>query len=649
MRAGSSGSSGSPPVIELGDIERHFAGLIREIDAGHGIDDELWTAAALTCHRNREGHVCLDIGAEGGSELFFSGRFARRASEGAHDGAPEGAEGGAEGETRTLPRPGRWIEALGKSRAVMDPDDREIRPLVLERFEGEHGPSARLYLHRMWEAQKKIALGIEGLLDGGEKGEQGEKGISLDAAVKEGIDEIFGGDPTPVEPTLDPTPGDEYQRKAAQVALRHRFCVITGGPGTGKTTTVANIIALLVEYGLAQPERIRLAAPTGKAASRLSAAVIERCARLQPKIPALASLDSATTLHKLLLQSRGYLPLQALIIDECSMVDISLMARTLSSLPPDARLILLGDADQLASVQPGSVFADLCPNAALGSALSPCVVRLEHNWRFPPDTGIGRLANAIVEGDAEGAISCLRKPDEAKESRVDRQALEDPSAFDRLADECTTKHFLPMVQEVSEVDFPVSGERPDKEVIERIRERFNSFRVLCAHRRGAFGSERFNKRVEEFLREKNLAPYGEEFYLGRPIIVDRNDPHTGLANGDTGIVVRNAKGEKRVWFPDAGGEGDALRSVSPQRLPEHRSFFALTVHRSQGSEYDEVAIVLGPADSPLATRQLLYTAVTRAKRRAVLYAQEEAIVAAVGRETGRSSGLPDALRRIDPT
>ncbi|MBF2759116.1 MAG: exodeoxyribonuclease V subunit alpha [Ectothiorhodospiraceae bacterium AqS1] len=623
--------------IELGDIDRHFADLIKGIDSGGNIGDAIYLAAALVSYRNREGHVCLDIETEGGGASIVS--------------MPPSPEAESKKPLPT-PSPDRWLEALERSRAVMKPDDDEIRPLVLEGSTAAQGRRiARLYLHRMWEAQKAIAQGIGRLIDAGE-----EKTPPSDPAGIERIDAVFG---PPADSLLGrSSAGDEDQRKAAQVALRHRFCVITGGPGTGKTTTVANIIALLVEGGFASCQDIKLAAPTGKAASRLSASVKERCADLAQRIPSLADIDSATTLHRLLLQSRDYFPSKVLIIDECSMVDISLMARTLSILPRDTRLILLGDADQLSSVQPGSVFADLCPNAETPSALSHCVIRLRSNWRFPPDRGIGRFADAIIKGQASEALACLRDPDgekdesardgNSKDSRVERQAMADIEAFDRLADECTKNHFAPMIQELAEVDFPCDDEPVDEEAIERIRRRFNAFRALCAHRRGTFGCERFNRRVEGFLRERGLAPYGDTFYLGRPIIVDRNDSHTGLANGDTGIVVRNGKGEKRVWFPDAGGEEKTvLRLVSPQRLPEHSSFFALTVHRSQGSEYDEVAIVLGPSDSPLATRQLLYTAVTRAKQRVVLHAQEEAIRAAVERETVRSSGLPDALRRID--
>ncbi|WP_025769293.1 exodeoxyribonuclease V subunit alpha [Thioalkalivibrio sp. HK1] len=650
--------SSSPTSVELGDIDHRFASLIRQIDQGidHAIDhagksdpdDPVWLAAALASCRNRDGHVCLDIKAEGGSDLILSKRFSQDSQEG--------------DKKITLPTADRWFDALARSRAVMRPDDEAIRPLVLEASGGGLSPDGqaadgqssdgtderivRLYLHRMWEAQRTIVRKIQGLIDGDDG-----KAPPADPAVEEKIDAVFGA-------PADSTRKDEDQRKAAQVALRHRLCVITGGPGTGKTTTVANIIALLVEGGLASCERIKLAAPTGKAASRLSASVKERCARLASRIPALADLDSATTLHRLLLHAKSHLPLQVLIIDECSMVDISLMARTLSTLPADARLILLGDADQLSSVQPGSVFADLCPSAATGSALSPCVVRLGHNWRFPSDQGIGRLAGAIIEGRAKDAIACLRdleggKGDDAEngdapdagDNRIERQAMEDIQAFDRLADECATNHFLPMIRNLSEVGFPHDGEATEA-AIESLRKRFEGFRVLCAHRRGAFGSERFNRRVEESLRERGLAPYGETFYLGRPIIVNRNDSHTGLANGDTGIVVHDTRGEKRVWFPDVGGDDKNPRLISPGRLPEHESFFALTIHRSQGSEYDEVAVVLGPADSPLATRQLLYTAVTRARKRVVLHAQEAAIEAAVDSDTVRGSGLPDALLEI---
>ena len=572
----------------LADIDRHFGAFAAEIDGGR--ESEVALAAALASAHAREGHTCLVMETVAGRDW------------------PD-ADGAA------LPALRPWLDALAASPAVNAGGAGERRPLVLD-------GRGRLFLERLWTAERQVAYRIR----------------ELARPVEAGLA------PTPerLEAALDrffPRPApSERPRAAARAAAEHRLCVITGGPGTGKTTTVAGIAALLIELGLAAPKRIALAAPTGKAAARLQESVRERCRALASATPALADFTAeASTVHRLLLGLRragGELAVDALVVDEGSMVDLSLMGRILRALPDGARLVVLGDASQLASVQPGAVFADLCgADEETDSPLHRCVARLDHNWRFDEAGGVGRLAAGIVRGDADAALAAL---DDPADTEAEFCPLLDGTGFARLAATFADEHAAPLVRAMREGDTSgaraVSGAAP-----------FQRFQVLCAHRSGPFGSERFNALVERRLRARGLAPAGDDFYPGRPLIVTRNDPRTELSNGDTGVVVLDENGRRRVRFSELRDEQGQPRLVAPARLPAHESYFALTVHRAQGSEYDEIAVVPGPAASRIATRELLYTAVTRARRRVIVHGTRESVAAAVGRRTQRASGLRDAL------
>ena len=260
-------------------------------------------------------------------------------------------------------------------------------------------------------------------------------------------------------------------------------------------------------------------------------------------------------------------------------------------------------------------------------------MRLDHNWRFDEAGGVGRLAAGIVRGDAGATLAALEDPEEVD---TELRLLAGESGFARIADAFAEEQAAPLVRALRDGSGgggeSASASGP-----------FRRFQVLCAHRSGPFGSERFNALVERWLRARGLAPAEDEFYPGRPLIVTRNDRRTGLSNGDTGMVVLDAHGRRRVRFPELRDEQGQPRLVSPARLPAHESYFALTVHRAQGSEYDEVAVVPGPPASRVATRELLYTAVTRARRRVVVHGTAQSVAAAVGRKTDRSSGLREAL------
>lgn len=570
------------------DIDRAFADLIAEFD-GRG-REEVALAAALASARCRAGHVYLDLPRFAGVPLA------------AGLDAPAGPL--AEEAPQLAPQLGVWRRLLKESPAVAavgGPGTGTARPLVLDERD-------RLYLARFRGAERRVADGLLALA--APRATSGEEAGKM-------LDALFGD-------------GDTQRKAAARTVLERGLCVVTGGPGTGKTTLAARLIALLVGTGLARPDSVRLAAPTGKAAARLQEAVGAQMAELAAVVPALDDFAvRASTVHRLLSRMRwdsGAVPFDVLVLDEASMVDLTLMARLLRELPEGVRLIVLGDADQLASVQPGAVLGDLCAEARReDSALGPCVVLLTESYRFDPEGGIGRLAAAIVRGDAPAALNALR---DTADSATGLRALPGAEAFAGLASAYADTAVLPGIRALR-----AQGAAAPP---------FPGARVLCAHRTGPFGAERFNRLVEDRLRAAGVAPRGESFYPGRPIIVTRNDPLTGLSNGDTGVVLRSegVHGEAvtRVWFPELGGP-DGRFEVAPARLPEHQSFFALTVHRAQGSEYDEVAFVPGAADSRVLTRELFYTAVTRARRKVTVYGGAAAVSAAVERRTERAAGL----------
>ena len=554
----------------LADIDRYFGESMADL----GGSPTVCLSAAAVSAMYRGGHSCLPLAAAG-----------KRVAEVVPRASIDGDAATAAATQARLPAPDLWRDVLATSPVVASNGDFDpARPLVLDRD--------RLYLYRLHQAECRLA----------------ERMLAL--ATRRAP-----------EPVPDATGFPEIPDGAARAAMG-RLCIVTGGPGTGKTTLAASLIGLLVAAGAAKPSRIGLVAPTGKAATRLQEAVKTQLDErgLRNRVPALGDFQpNASTIHRLLIRSA--LPLDALIVDECSMVDLPLMTRLTGALPDACRLILLGDAEQLASVEPGSVFSDLC-GVAGRSPLAPCIVRLTQSHRFDPSQGIGRLADAIVRGDATLALATLLSD---ADGRTRLNPLDDETAFEEFAYECATqwRGHITALQTAPEVTPP-----------------FPSRRVLCAHRQGPYGVNRLNRLVERRLRDVG-AIGDDEFFVGRPIIVTRNDRHTGLSNGDTGVLVE-VDGRRQVWFPELDN-ADGRFLVSPYRLPQHESFFALTVHRAQGSEYDEVLFVPGDAGSQVSTRELFYTAVTRARRRVTVLAQEKAVRSTVERVTTRASGLGTRL------
>jgi len=421
----------------------------------------------------------------------------------------------------------------------------------------------------------------------------------------------------------------DYQREAAIISLCKGLCIISGGPGTGKTSTVVKIIGLLLmRYGT--DTRIAVAAPTGKAAMRVRESINQHIPGL-PFDPAVKNSipTEAQTLHRLLgvrrlsprfiHNSNRPLPWDVIIVDEASMVDLALMSKLVDALHRDARLILLGDRDQLASVETGAVLADCI------KALPNNVVELKKTWRFNED--IARFAALVNTGDAEAAWKMVTADNVSAIQKADGQWM--TQAAERYACYMNRARQMSAVAELAS-----------------LLELFDEYQILCAVRHGPRGVNRINSQIEKYLTLQGYDCKNDEWYRGRPIIITRNDYHLGLYNGDIGICMPDPDnhGEPAIWFEQ--GEG-RFRSILPLRLPPHETVWAMTVHKSQGSEFKEVQVVLPEEDSPVLSRELLYTAVTRARNRVSILSDRVVCETAIFRKTARCSGLAERLMEIN--
>ncbi|PJK23841.1 exodeoxyribonuclease V subunit alpha [Mycolicibacterium goodii] len=488
------------------------------------------------------------------------------------------------------PDPATWLAALAASPLLGEPP-------VLRLF------GDLLYLDRYWLEEQQVCDDVLALVS-----------VRPDGAVPD-VSRLFGQ-------------GFEEQRAAAKVALSQGLTVLTGGPGTGKTTTVARLLALLAEQAAlaAKPSpRIALAAPTGKAAARLQEAV-------QLEIDHLELVDRrrltglhATTLHRLLgprpdTSSRfrhhraNRLPHDVIVVDETSMVSLTMMARLLEAVRPQTRLVLVGDPDQLASVEAGAVLADLVEG--LGSR---GVAQLRTSHRF--GESIGALASAIRAGDASAALEVLATGGDHIE-----WVHEDP--VEQLR-EVLVAHAMRLRQAAILGDMRAALATLDEH------------RLLCAHRRGPFGVDRWNRQVQRWLSEETGEPLWGSWYVGRPIMVTANDYGLKLYNGDTGVVVATPDGVRAV----IGDSGSDTGTFATGRLTDVETMHAMTIHKSQGSQADEVTVLLPSEDSRLLTRELFYTAVTRAKTRVRVVGAESEVRAAIERQAVRATGL---RRRLQP-
>jgi len=513
------------------------------------------------------------------------------------------------------PEPDTWLARVAASPLTGG-------PLVLE--------ASALYLDRYWREEAQIAADL---------GAFGGAAVVDQQRLREGLARLFRGD------------ADTAQLLAAASAVLRRLAVVAGGPGTGKTTTVARIVALLMEQSMTPP-LVALAAPTGKAADRLERAVHEEAGRLDVSDAVRAQLLAleASTLHRLLgwrpgshsrfRHHRGNrLPHDVVIVDETSMVSLSLMARLAEAVQPGARLILVGDPGQLASIEAGAVLGDIVGPAAEGLRMRPParealervsgepvdavagaaavgdgIVVLDRVHRF--GTGIATVAGAVRAGDADGLIDALRSG-----------ALEGVTWLEDSDPEPIRAGAVAAARRVIE-----AARRGDAVTALAA---LGAHRVLCAHRQGPYGVAAWMARIEGWVSSATDGFGDSPWYPGRPLLVTENDYGLRLFNGDTGVVVAAGEGRVTTAFERRG----EILDLSPARLHAVETVYAMTVHKSQGSQFGTAAVVLPDPSSRLLSRELLYTAVTRAREELVLAGTEEAIRAAVARPIARASGL----------
>jgi exodeoxyribonuclease V alpha subunit len=488
--------------------------------------------------------------------------------------------------------------------------------------------------------------------------------------------------PEPADAAASAPAGPDWQQVAGALALRGRMTILTGGPGTGKTYTAARLLVLLQALHTGpQPLRVALAAPTGKAAARLRQSIgsalqdlQERLGDTLPLAAWTAALGPARTLHALLGTRVGTsrfvhdaanpLDVDLLFVDEASMVHLAMMATLLDALPLGARLVLLGDRDQLASVEAGAVMGDLCDAAGAGgavydaatvawvhrltgqllpasvgagaSALGQQTVVLQRSRRFSGP--IGELALAVNRGDGTAALATLRAASEGAVSLVespDAHGVARLSVDGRPGARGGYRSYLEALAQRPLVDEAFDAWAPS------VLQQFDAFRVLCAVREGPWGVVGLNAAIEQALLARGLLSRRGEWYAGRPVMVTRNDPSLGVFNGDIGVVLQApGAGALRAYFLDGAG----LRSVSVGRLADVETAFAMTVHKSQGSEFAHVVLVLPPDDSAVLTRELVYTGITRAKSAFTLVTRHAAALSrASSRLTRRLSGLKELL------
>ncbi|MEI6757697.1 MAG: exodeoxyribonuclease V subunit alpha [Chlorobium sp.] len=493
----------------------------------------------------------------------------------------------------------------------------QFSPLVLD-------ASGRLYLYRYWLYEQEVAALIL-------QKASASSGIVDEAKLHEALDLLF---PEAQQGEID------LQKKAASIALHRQFCVISGGPGTGKTSTVVRILALLLEQAGEKKLRIAMAAPTGKAAARLKASVsdIRRTIDSTDEIRS-AMPEDVVTIQRLLgtfkestrfrHSAKNPLPFDVVIIDEASMVALPLMHALLTALRPEARLVLLGDRDQLASVEAGAVLGDICRAGEErdDSPLSGSLVMLEKNYRFQPGSGIAELSHSVNGGREMDALEML------KSKKSNGIAWQDLPGREELRNTLAKK--------------VIDGYRSFLETASASEalEHFERFRILSALREGPYGVSGLNTAVESILAEAALITPTSRWYRGRPLLVTENDYALQLFNGDTGILFPNPDngGMISAFFPAPDG---GIRTIPPERLPQHETAFAMTVHKSQGSEFDRVLLILPPVDGDILTRELLYTAITRAKQSVEIWAESGVFSAAVRKKCERYSGLRDALLSV---
>lgn len=544
-------------------------------------DERVVLAAALTVRGTRYGHVCIRLGT-------------------IREAVTVDGQDATVVDSLAWPDPVAWEQVVRAS------------PLT-----GEGGPlvwsDGRLYLARYFDYEQRVASLIRARLD--------RRPGELDPAVREIL-----------EQGLARSGEESTQLQAAIAAMDGGVTVIAGGPGTGKTYTIGTLLAALASTGSTDVARVALCAPTGKAAARLGEAVRERA--YQVGGTALAEQVEAitpSTIHRLLGWSWGRarfarnetnrLPHDLVVVDEMSMVSLPLAAKLLVALKDEARLVLVGDPFQLESIEAGTVLADIVGAAGRGTKTAERIVVLDRVYRFEEDGSISDFADAVRAGDGDRAVGLLEEGGPRLRWIPDRQA----SGFEGLWQEITE-------QRIRQVRLADSGD------IHGALAALTSVAVLCAHRRGPRGVSRWGQDIETALDERFPGlRWNGEWYPGRPVMITRNDYNLDLYNGDIGVAVKTDHGLRAVF------ERGDLRTFPLANLTEHTTVHAMTIHKSQGSQFEQVVVVLPDDESRLLTRELLYTAVTRAREQVWIVGEEAVVRQAIGRSVERASGLSELL------
>ncbi|MCX5847607.1 MAG: exodeoxyribonuclease V subunit alpha [Deltaproteobacteria bacterium] len=598
----------------LSELDYRFARFIGRLDQTN--DVKLLLAASLVSRYRGEGHICIDLSELAGTAFELQGS-----------------------EPLVCPPLETWLNVLDASPVVGRPGD--YRPLILN--------GARLYLYRYWDYEKRLADVLKDLA--------GNKFEAFDELhMEDSFERIFPRSDSNGETDID------WRKIAAFASLRNGLCVISGGPGTGKTFAVARILALLIEQNRDGQLNIALTAPTGKAAGRLQESIKKAKSGLNCSESVKTSIpDEASTIHRLLgsipnspsfrFNEENPLPFDIVIIDEASMVDLALFSRLVQAIRPQSRLILLGDKDQLASVEAGSVLGDICDTGnihrfspsfiedcrrATGEEISDsasgtpkagmndCIIQLTKSYRFSTTSGIRAVSQAVNAGNGPQAIDLIRNE---KYGDIHWKSLPRPDELPRRLKDWITERYTAYLKASDPME---------------ALDLFNRSRILSALREGPYGVHNLNIAVEHLLQRKGLIDRSGRWYSGRPVMITKNDYNLRLFNGDIGITMMDHEKneEMRVFFP--GLEGSA-KSFPPLRLPDHETVYAMTVHKSQGSEFDDVLLVMPDRDTRVMTRELIYTAITRAKERIQIWGKEDIFLSVIQRRIKRSSGLRDAL------
>ncbi|HKM15362.1 MAG TPA: exodeoxyribonuclease V subunit alpha [Marinospirillum sp.] len=619
--------------------------------------DAVLLAVALVSERNAHGHVCLDLQAalNNPQSLLTTTN-----------------ENTAKDELAALLNPlslASWVAELKASSAVNQANS----PLVLAGIDKQ----PLLYLRRYWHYEQQIKAALAQRL--------AVQQTLPEVATQKLLARLF--------PAADLPTATDWQKVACLLAARSNFSIITGGPGTGKTTTVVKLLALLQGLRLSNhetPLQIHLAAPTGKAAARLSESIagsIERLALsnnldlpenlatdIKSKIP-----KEVTTLHRLLgslPNTRSFrhhatnpLPTDCVVVDEASMMDVEMMAKLVAALPSTARLILLGDKDQLASVEAGSVLGDLCQTAATGhytpatkawvqrlsneqladgyideqgTALQQATCMLRHSYRFSAHPGIGELAQAVNTGKTtvNKLKACFKNNPDSLNNLLLKTTSDPYKVYLAPLEQLAVKGYQGYLTTLQTLQ-PTQANTSPAELEDwalKVFAAHNQFQLLTAVRQGFFGVESLNQQIVKALQSKNLLPEGVSFwYSGRPLLVTRNDYSLKLMNGDIGICMMWPKKGLRVAFPN-GKQG--IRWVLPSRLQGIETVFAMTVHKSQGSEFTHTALVLPDFGNPVLTKELIYTGITRSKEKfTLIHSKDSVLQQALNSQVERVSGL----------